>query len=398
MDHFADLYKVVCNTTPNKRRRNHLAEIHKIAIALELRGGHGWMYKYRPQHVIYEELCMVLQKRAFRMEKSGKVTSIPINSYNPKNKEHVLVREIAFGPDSDSTVRGVALWFNIPEHEVSECTPQQAKRFRWRRKPNFDDQRALDKLPSVFDSRECFAMIRPIDRDAFDLTSKILNHRHETVKAERLSTLSERFDALNELQRQKEDLQEIFQNHKRSWINWAWPINIGRQCIDHDTSVPPVDGQYTPLLDEEALEKALFEQDNEDMKPVKGAAIEPVWNSFVSTCCDIKGSNAENTPPPQGPFRRRLPIFAKLAQGEEVSPNRNLPHIISSSCNLWAKKNDHRFIKDTPPILSRQSEQCWKALMLKNDDKSLLSKNEWEIVREHFQNARCKKVLTILQN
>lgn len=380
MDNFADLYKLICNTTPNKRRRNHLSEIHKIAIALEMRGGHDWMYKYRPQHVIYEELCMVLQKRAFRLEKSGKVTAIPINSFNPKNNQHVLVREIAFGPDSDTTVRGVALWFNIPEHEVSECTPQQAKRFRWRKKPNFDDQRALEKRPSVFDSRECFAMVRPLDRDAFDFARQILNHRHETLKAERLSTLSERFEALKELAKKKDTLEELFENHKRNWINWAWPISIGRQCIDHDTPVPPVDGHYTPLLDEEALEMALFPNDDE-VEPVKGSAIEPVWNSFVSNCSD------ENTPPSDG----RLPIFVKLANGEEICPDRNLPHIASSSS--WDCSANHRKAKHTP---SRQSELCWKALMLKNEDK-LSCKNEWETVREHFQNARCKKVLNILQ-
>lgn len=390
MDEFGDLYKLVCNTLPSsKRRRNNLSEIHKLAIAMEMRGGHNWMYKYRPQHVIYEELCMVLQKRAFRLEKSGKVVPIAINAFNPKNSQHVLVREIAFGPDSDTTVRGVALWFNIPEKEVAECTPQQAKRFRWKKPNKYDDKRALEKSPSVFDTRECFAMIRPMDQDAFDLATAMLKHRHETLDAERLSTLSERFDALKELSKKKDELQDAFQNHKKNWIRWAWPINVGRQSVDHDTPVPPVDGEYNPLLDQGALRKALFDGPRADAEPIKGSAIEPMWNSFVTTCISIKTDKIA-VPPKLG---HGLKIFAKLASGEEIDPDRNLPHIshpnfVTTSC---IKKTKREMSKNA----RRQSEQCWKALLLKNEDTH--SVNAWDMVREHFQNARCKKVLTIIQ-
>lgn len=470
MDEFIDLYKLISNTaTPNhgsshnsnKRRRNHqLSEIQKVAIALEMWGGHDWMYKYRPQHVIYNELCMVLQKRAFSLETLGQVMPIPIENYRPNNTQHVLVRELAFGPDSDSTVRGVALWFNIPENEVSECTPQQAKRFRWRKKPTLDEQQMMAKRPSIFDSRECFTMVRPCDRDAFAFAHEILQHRHDTIRAERLSTLmSERFEALKELRKQKEVLQKTFQNHKRHWMHWAWPISIGRQCIDNDTPVPPVDGHYKPLLDEEALleKKASLlllledsknnrnnhyrEEEKEEMEwePVKGAAIEPIWNSFVTSCSlelQFSSSDENAAPPPrprpndvprnsreqqqEPPFRRRrLPIFAKLADGEEVCLDQSLPHILkqyNSSTNsntaattprpsLQNRKNTNNNKDDDKVSLvdpSHQSELCWKALMLEENKKKkknplCSSKNEWEIVRDHFQNARCKKVLTILQ-
>jgi hypothetical protein len=93
LDDWADLYKLVCNTTiTNKRRRNTLSEIHKLSVALQMRGDSGWMYKYRPQHVIYNTLCMVLSKRAFRLEKSGMAVPIPFNKYKHSNSTHVLVR------------------------------------------------------------------------------------------------------------------------------------------------------------------------------------------------------------------------------------------------------------------------------------------------------------------
>lgn len=395
MDEFADLYKVICNNTNNnKRRRNNLSETHRIAIALKMRGSHGWSYKYCPQHVIYDEMCMVLQKRAFRLEKSGNVIPIALSTYNPKNSQHVSVREIAFGPDSDNTVREVALWFNIPEREVTECNPQLAKRYRWKKAPKFDDQRALDKRPSVFDSRECFIMIRPFERDAFDLATKILCHRFETVKAERLTTLKERFETLKTLQSHKDDLQETFQNHKRSWVTWAWPINTGRQSVDHDTPVPQVDSHYNPLLDEEAMERAILAAPDDEVDPVKGSAIEPIWASFVST--DFDRIESEDLIPAPASSHCRLSIFEKLAEGLKVCPNRSLPHISRSFPEALSRDKERK----SKPIKSdqvpdRQSEQCWKALLLK--ESHTFGSNEWQIVREHFQNARCKKVLNIIQ-
>mmetsp|Transcript_44734 Transcript_44734/g.107964 ORF Transcript_44734/g.107964 Transcript_44734/m.107964 type:complete len:125 (-) Transcript_44734:2765-3139(-) len=93
LDEFADLYKLISNTTSsNKRRRNNLSEIHKLSIALQMRGEAGWMYKYRPQHVIHNTLCMVLQKRAFRLEKSGKAIPIPLSKYKSETARQVLVR------------------------------------------------------------------------------------------------------------------------------------------------------------------------------------------------------------------------------------------------------------------------------------------------------------------
>ena len=95
LDDWADLYKLVCNTTSNsKRRRNTLSEIHKLSIALQMRGESGWMYKYRPQHVIYNTLCMVLQKRAFILEKSGQAVEIPVNKFRANSSKHVLVRYV----------------------------------------------------------------------------------------------------------------------------------------------------------------------------------------------------------------------------------------------------------------------------------------------------------------
>lgn len=373
-DDWADLYKLICNTTAsNKRRRNNLAEVYKLSIAAQMRRDHGHMYKYRPQHIIYSELCHVLQKRAFRLDKSGDAHPLAINKFNPRNSEHVLVREIAFGPDSDPAAREVALWFNIPHYEVLECTPQAAKRFRWKKLNKFDDQRAGNKA-SPFDTRECFVMIRPHDRDAFQLATDILNHRFQTVKAERLPAIRERFDALKTLKKEKGLLKETFQYQRRSWVEWAWPITKGRQSVDDKTPVPPVDVEYAPIIDEDAMSTTL----DEAKHPIKGSSIQPVWDSFISH--SIQEMNHKKTQ------RNRLSIFARLGYGTHFNDDRSLPHITKSSVDLFPNSES----------IHRASERCWKNLLLIQEEKHHCS-NEWEIVREHFENSRSKKVLTIIQ-
>lgn len=246
MDGFSDLYKLVCNTANLKRRRNTLSELHKLQIALKMRGEPGFNYKFRPQHIIDDELCMVLQKRAFRVTDTDAI-EIPLSSYSPKKSNHVLCREIAFGPDSDPAVRGPSLWFNINEKDVTICTPQQAKRYRWKKAPTPNTKKMDDpKKPSLFDNREFFAMIRPLDNDAFELATDILRHRTEVLKTERLASMRDRFDAIKGLELEKARLEEIYDHQRRHWLTWLWPVSEGRDEVDDTTPVPPVESLYEP--------------------------------------------------------------------------------------------------------------------------------------------------------
>ena len=397
-DDWGDLYKLVCNTTSsNKRRRNTLSEGHKLSMALQMRGGSGWTFKFRPQHIISDILCMVLQKRAFRLEKqSGTATSIPLATYNANNSKHVLVRELAFGPDSDPSVRGVALWFNIPESDVAVCTPQQAKRYRWKKGFSHHQDMVPERSVPFFDTRECFIMIRPHDPDAYDLATTMIQHRLDTVQAESLSSLSQRFDSLKTLTKQKEQLCHDFQHQRRHWISWAWPMNTGRQTVDDDTPVPSIDGNYVPIIDRR--ETTLGQKnDDENVEPATGSAVQAIWDSFVTTkfTHDPQANRGQEEPPlattTHTKCSRRLRTFALLAEGKSLGWNSDdLPHIVSSS----TRNNNKRSSVDDAQL--RQSERCWKALLL-NQTESHGSNNEWDIVLEHFQNARSKKVLTIIQ-
>lgn len=319
--------------TDNKHLRRSLRLIDpivKLQIAIRMREEttSDWLYKYRPQHFIYGEFCMVLTKPAFRIasrdgtkrkmrnhrtaNKVGgdvEVVEIPLSAYNPDMLSHVVAREIAFGPDCDPSVRGVSLWFHIDEEDVTVCTPQQAKRFRWKKgiKPNKNELDATDQnravnagqKPSAFDSQaqlESFPMLRPQDPDAYDLVTDILKHRLAVLRAERICSMKERFESLKHLESKKCDLQLRFEHMQRTWTSWAWPVNIGREFVDRRTPVPAVDGFYKindPKIcsGNEAATSILIQNtgivddpDNSDNIGVqRGTIIPRIWTSFVAT-------------------------------------------------------------------------------------------------------------------
>jgi hypothetical protein len=275
-DSWSDLYKVICNIDYSKdgwidkRRQRGLDPIYKLQIASQLRGTSEWQYKYRPQHVIHDEICMVIQKRAFHVTASMNAIEIPISSYKSNSSDHVLVREIAFGPDSDTTVRGVSLWFNIQDQDVKLCTSQQSKRFRYKR--SVKKPAETKQGPSVFDTLDSFEMVRPRDESAFQLATNIMEHRLDVLKTELIGNMRLRSEEMKDTEQKKKVLQQRFEELKTSWQAWAWPINKGRQEVDKNTPVPPVDGSYEF---KEVPDKAKKEAKKE------GPATRNVWNSFV---------------------------------------------------------------------------------------------------------------------
>lgn len=93
-----------------------------------------------------------------------------------------------------------------------------------------------------------------------------------------------------------------------------------------------------------------------------------------------------HSPPKAIPRHRRLPVFAKLAEGREIALERSLPHI---------HRDSPYYGKESRDAHDRQPERCWKALLLQPEQ--IFFENEWDIVRDHFDNSRSKKVLSIIQ-
>lgn len=119
-------------------------------------------------------------------------------------------------------------------------------------------------------------MIRPHDADAFDLATNIMRHRLHVIQAEKISNMRERFESLKSFESEKKALQKRFEDLKRHWIAWAWPVNVGRKKVDKKTPVPKVDGNYE-------FESA-NEAEEEGIEP--GSAASSIWRTFVSESFD----------------------------------------------------------------------------------------------------------------
>lgn len=248
-------------------------------------------------------------------------------------------------------------------------------------------------------------MIRPIDCDTFSLVRNILEHRFATARAERITSIRERFAALENVAKDHVLPHEQFSNLKRHWGAWTYPIASGRLPIDEHTPVPPADAEYTPTSSTSVGEtddpKALgwFNETKE------------MWESFLSTLQaskndNVNGINDHNTTTTatgtsyllgdfssvrqaeNPPRRKRLSLFVRLSQGGIMDKdNRSLPHIKNQLCTSTGSKPKDSYL--------RQSERCWKSLVLQNDG---LRAGEWDIVVDHFTNSsRSQKVLNIVQ-
>ena len=399
----------------NTRRTPSLPAILKLQIAAEMRCDAGFFYKYRPQHIIHGELCMVLQKRAFRIAgKKTNQTLSPIShrQYNPRSHTDIMVHELAFGPDGDSTARPISLWFNLHNKEIVACTEVQAKRFRWKR----GLKNAKETRRSPFDHLDNFQMIRPSEKDAFDLSTDILHNRLRMLQAEKIVNLKERSEMLSLVRHEKDQLQQRFDALLRHWLEWGWPVTKGRVKADKNTPVPRIDGKYELPIDglarvDEDTEWTPCELADDTNKIVMGKETHCVWESF--TRCEVRfhhnlimfilvsrshvlfcsfylqviSIEPHPSSPKTSPAVRRLPIFSRLSCGEEIDEDRSLPHIHGDSF-YKRKENDGQ-------VPNRQSERCWKALLLHPDQLGFA--NEWDLVHEHFDKSRTKKVLSIIQ-
>ena len=203
-------------------------------------------------------------------------------------------------------------------------------------------------------------MFRPIDRDAYALVTQILEHRYETLKAEHLTSTSER------LEKGQRILYDKFCCLKRHWIAWNYPIKSGPR-LDDSTPVPIVSTEYNPIPSNTEGE----------MNGTAGCA---VWDAFVHTIQPRQNAHHHH----HSLYRRRLPVFLRLSHGELISEDRSIPHIKSriNAKNTSEKPNDSYL---------RQSERCWKSLLIKNGG---LQADEWNVVMENFTKKKKKIEIT----
>lgn len=243
---------------------------------------------------------MILQQKGFCIMGDGKPVEIPLATCDPAmNESHIYVLELAFGPDSESSARGVSLWFNINESDVTTFTQAQAKRFRWKRSLKKEDK--TNKPTSIFDTMDGFEMHRPTDSTAYELATDIMKHRVDVLTKERLVDMRERFEALEKLKEEKKVLQDRFEKIRRAWVKWAWPVNDGRDKVDKNTPVPKIDEKYE-------FKKDLPGEGAEAM----GAATETIWGVFVTEDFVSEGATVSTRVIADSMFYGRLLLIAPI--------------------------------------------------------------------------------------
>jgi hypothetical protein len=238
------------------------------------------LYKYKPSHIIFNEMCMILQTRAFDIICDGRkninehydnentVREIDVSMYNRNNLNHVLVHDIAFGlPGSNNSgvvVNGMtnennrprALWFNIQPEDIHLCTLQERMNYK-RTCKKLEKMKKMQEMRNdsarvylnrhlTFDiSEEAYQngfaekpiiMNLPMDHDSFDLTNAVLKHRLSILKR------SNQLDVDEELLRIEKKFNSL-KSHLQKFC--FWPVNDGREIVDDKTLVPEADDTYS---------------------------------------------------------------------------------------------------------------------------------------------------------
>lgn len=369
-------------------QQTSLPHLHQIAIALKMRERKlGQCYAYLPSHLFRGELCMVLQKRIFNVNYGEKVeggisemTSGEISSTERNQNDIIVAHEVAFGPVGDPSVRQVSVWFNISRGAIVPCTPQQAKRHKRSRhrlrKKGSQREKSKTSPPATapvkasrtsappqdksetlpFTPIPVFYNYQPLDNDTFDLITGILMHRIRVLElqsphpAKKIS-----YDFIRSLASEEQKLQRCFESQRRHWMTWSWPVNLGRGEVDDATDVPPVNGTYRFLADDDNFNTEAFHgRDDGNGIPILSSLTKMttgfIWKSFIINMQLISGRRtAHHVKDEQMPSHevfqnvRRLPVFRTLSLSKGITEgNRILPHISTTATRSLSLGNKHR--------------------------------------------------------
>ena len=345
--------------------KKNLTEEQRLSIALLMSSGGSDMsdqedYVYSPSHLVYGELCMILQTRYFRLLSAdsalkaetdasndilgigglNSVREISIDEYNasrtpwdkraPYQPNSTLVaRKITFGPLGETA--SVSLWFDIPSSQISPCTPVMVKRLKRvrskaqilngnKRKGSssppfpplpFHTTMMESSGPSVEESFYAvkhqpffYTAVANNDPMARDLVRDILLHRIRTLQGK---------DPALALSNEERILSERYFSLKRSMEKWQWPPCVGRGpgMVNENTKVPECTAKYSlPVAFGNASD----------------GSVAPVWSSFLNASQKGYGSTESEGKTFDLSFggaltqfgRPRLAIFRLLGEGISV--------------------------------------------------------------------------------
>lgn len=399
-----DTYSLVCNlanmnvAAPFKGAKEStvpslkVSELQRLCVAIHM----GYCkkriddYVYKPEHLVYNELCMVLQTKYFRLLKPKNVTrSLDITSDTPITSfvceiseeeykgskvfwdkrypftpnEVISVHELVFGCMGETIARA-SLWIELVGHTA--LNPQEVKRFKRGRQRNkignsgeakkFLPFPGSDKSSSKTGSsfylhpHKPFFRIQPvcIDSAVFDLVKNMFQHRLAVlIQREYRAFNGTENEIRNYITNQDSVLRNSFNTIKHGVENWSWPVTKGMANVSAGTSVPKCSSEYNPS------------------PTSKSVTVIPIWESFLDSDFNTnqnkscRGKDGKKTS-----SRFSLGVFQQLSQSRSLNTHRTLPHILKQSSS-GAKTND-----------------VWKSILLESD-----VHDEWKIIKEHYLEA-----------
>ena len=266
-----------------------LNDAQRLSIALQMRHDFSsalHKYKFSPKHKVFHEMCMIVQTKYFEVCKNiESPREIPREMFDSKNEGHVVVREIAFGPLMSTEDRHLALWFDIDEQEVEECSEKEICRYQ-RTKARLQKQKrrkqedAMKKsslpsmtfadmketpnnsyraavlhgqnnngitrraVPTSFDDdnsstiNKPFLLCTPKDEDSYHLVTDVLQNCLDSL------TSSSGTYSFEKITKKRLELSQRFYALMKHYSMFHFPINDGREHVDETTPNPDPRGEY----------------------------------------------------------------------------------------------------------------------------------------------------------
>ena len=321
---FRDTLAKVCQSSEKQPSLGPFSSRIRLEIALLMRGsGDRSHFTFWPTHKLFKtDGCMIIQEKEFLIEAgTGKVTALSTGDarneglmdmiQNHNDDKIITVHEVVFGPAFMHAVTQPALYFDLQqddliafpeEHDQKAFVNSLQKKRSEKNLLRPSDPEAIT-TKRYRSSRPPFHIVRPIDKDAFQLVTTLMNHGLSQLKAqEALLSLPVKM----ELDRDAQSLVEVndmsvrqdFENNKSLWINWVQlPRNHGLKVpLSLTEAIPSNQCKY--VINEDC-------DDTSDLHSHKN--ISKLWSSFVGT----KGGTSLTHNDVDKPHR--LPVFVGIS-------------------------------------------------------------------------------------
>ena len=315
-------------------------------------------YIYNPRHLVYNELCMIIQVKYFRLLKQKEekrsnrdnfnlqsvVIEITKDEYDlrrtPWDKRYPYTpnevcsaHEIVFSPMGENSSRP-SIWFDITPTSITSCSHQQVKKIKRSRQrliqqakskqpnssrdktfslyPGSDFSYHLDDYISLGQQTSChtfeshpqqpffYTKQNPCDETSTQLIRDIMIHHIQTLisrqmRGKQLEIISSKLSA------QANILKKRFLNLKSHYLDWKLPKNRGRDMpVDDNTPVPRCIDIYLP-------------QEKSSHSGIK------VWKSFVKNFETKTEHSVESCSKSRKEVvHSRLKVFCDLSEGRPI--------------------------------------------------------------------------------